>query len=118
MSSTTNPSRNEQRDHYVPLIKAMLERGPAARGDIAAELGLNPNTLTIYLRYMHQTLGIIRRGPVAGNNSFRWELGEDPALAYQIEKGDQRTVPARQVGMWRDVMVAALFGAPGQGAAA
>lgn len=113
----TTAARNEDRDRYVPLIRAILERGPEARGDIATELGLNPNTLTIYLRYMHQTLGEIRRGPIAGNNSFRWELGEDPALCYRIEKGDQRTVPARQVGMWRDSLVAALFG-PGQGAAA
>ena len=52
-----------------------------------------------------------------------WELGEDPTLPSPDELLDQSfaqrrsAVPARQVGMWRDYLVAALFG-PAQEAAA
>lgn len=115
--------RHEQRKHYLPKIEKLLEAGPTTRETICAELGLNPNTATAYLRHMYKDLRTIRKAATLEDNTVLWELGEDPTLAAMDEDAEagnakQHTVTARQMGMARDPLVAGLFGAPGQGAAA
>lgn len=113
--------RNELRDYYVPLIEALLkQRGKMTREAIAVELGLNPNTAAAYLHHMYRTLRIIRRGQRNLRSQLEWQVGADFTLPADDEDvtTTQRTVPARQLGMARDALVAALFGAPVQGASA
>ncbi len=62
------------------------------------------------------TVSSIIGPPRVDRRAFLFELGKDLTLSA-ADQQQTRTVPARQVGMWRDRLVAALFG-PAQGAAA
>jgi hypothetical protein len=111
-----NVPRYEQRAYYVKEIEQLMaERGLVTRELICDELGLNPNTASAYLRHMHKDLRMIQRlQERKGISRVQWKLGEDFALVAmddEIERGaKQHTVPARQIGMCRDSLVAALFG--------
>lgn len=102
-------ARHVQRDRAVAEIEKKLASGPMTRESIAAELGLNPSTAASYLRHMHQGLRIIRKAQRLPDNRVLWELGEDLTLPDETDVA-QHTVPAEQVGMWRDPLVGALFG--------
>lgn len=107
-----------ERAYYLRRIEAMFKkRGTLTRDDVVTALHLHPHTAGSYLRHMHRDLRMIRKVKRVGSTAI-WELGEDPALAVFVEfKTKQRMVPARQVGMWRDSLVAAFFG-PARGAVA
>jgi len=59
---------------------------------------------------MHRVLRIIRKAKKNPDGSIEWELGEDATLPAEEAGTKQHTVPARQMDMCRDALVAALFG--------
>jgi len=116
------PPKQGMRSYYTTKIESLLaEHGQMTRGRLAAELGIALNTLDTYLRYMRNELGMIRQIGKYLDGRPLWELGQDTgerrtnAPVKELHK-QQQVVPAQQVGMWRDGLVAALFG-PAQGAA-
>lgn len=112
------PTRAAARDHAIERIRELLMLGPASRATICEAIGLNENTCSMYLGYMRKELRLIR---VSERKSFvkalEWELGEDPSLPPE-DSPTQSSVPARQLGIARDPLVAALFGPAAQAAAA
>ncbi len=112
--------KKERRAAAVEQIKLLLAEGPKTAADLREALGLNGSTAFAYLHHMASDLRIARKtGTQDGKGRELWELGEDLTLPHPDAELDasfaQRahTVPARQVGMWRDAMVAALFGPAG-----
>lgn len=106
-------------------ILVLLEDGPLSAIAVSDALGLRRATGYAHLRYMASNLRNVRStGKVDDLGRSTWELGEDPTMPTPDERLDasfaqrQRIVPAKQLGMWRDVLVSALFGPPGQGARA
>lgn len=104
-------------------ITDALEHGPKTAGDLFVIAGCLRPTLSSYMAYMHKTLRVIRKTEEVRERDQRWELGADPYLPTQDEELDRLfavkrgTAPARQLGMPRDHLVAALFG-PARGASA
>lgn len=106
------------REQGVKLIEQMLEaRGTIKRQEIIDELGVHPVTATSWLCHMHKDLRIISRSKRRADGTIDWMLGEDKTLPAAEVEESRSVVPARQVGMWRDALVAAFFG-PAQGVAA
>lgn len=101
----------ETRALFVQKIIELLERDrKASRETMCTELGLNPNACSMYLTYMRKELRLIRTtGTRNWLSAFEWELGEDPSLPAEGVPV-QSTVKARQLGIKRDPLVAALFG--------
>jgi hypothetical protein len=104
----------DQRELYVPKILKLLVAGPTSLDTIAVTLELRKDVAAGYLRHMHHDLREIRKSTKLVGADL-WELGEDLTLAAAEGQG---TVPARQLGMTRDPLVAAMFGPAQQGAAA
>lgn len=110
----------------VARIKELLADGPKTAGELAQvlaeELQVVRATVFGYLRHMHKGERSIRTAEDPRGRAAVWILGADPALPDPDEALDRSfarrcsMVPARQVGMPRDPLVAALFG-PGQEAA-
>jgi hypothetical protein len=110
----------DQRELYMPKILKLLAAGPASTAAIAARLELRPDVTASYLHHMHHDLRAIRRWQERpGFSATLWRIGEDPhlpqpgsSLLGSDDKSDvKRTVvPARQLGMTRDPLVAAMFG--------
>lgn len=112
------------REAAVEQIKVLLAQRRMCAAEIADELNLVKTTAFAYLRYMAVQLRVARRAGAQDEQKRElWELGEDPTLPSPEELLDQSfaqrnaTVPARQLGMWRDPLVAAIHG-PALGAAA
>jgi hypothetical protein len=104
------PAAPQQRAAFLKRIQKLLNVQPLTTDELNKELGLERYTLVSYLRYMRKEQRLIRQ--LADG---KWEMGEDPALpSVDADDGEgakqQHVVPARQVGMRRDVLVAALFG--------
>lgn len=115
--TTENPPRHEMRSHYVPLIEKMFNEHAAVTNDMLCDkFGMLPNTAGSYLRHLHRDLRIIRKGERRGDGKQEWVLGEDFNLPPIDDERAQRTVPARQIGMWRHWMDVALFGPALRGA--
>jgi DNA-binding CsgD family transcriptional regulator len=115
----------ELREQARAAIRVLLAEQPLSPGDIAERLGLNQSTAYAHLKHMAKELREVRRtGRCDARRRELWELGEDVALPTGDELLDRGIAPKRpmapavQIGMWRDGLVAALFGAPEQGAAA
>jgi len=111
--------KHEQRKHFMPKIEALLkQQGSMTREEICAELGLGESAALTYLRRMRLD-GKVCRIETRKGGAILWELGEDQLLDAPDSKDGmkQHTVPARQLGMERDPMIAALFG-PAMGVAA
>lgn len=109
MSSHLN-KQIERRSQFVEEIVRMIEqRGFALRTEVAAELGIPQHAAKRYLSHMHRNLRLIRKGTRHPDGSIEWVLGEDLSLA-PLGTAHRKVAPARQVGMWRDWTVAALFG--------
>lgn len=109
----------ERRDAACARILVLLQSGPKSARALADEIGLIPSTAYAYLRYMAIDLRSVHRtGMLDQLKRETWALGEDLLLPTRDQMMDtafaqrQRTVPAKQVGMWRDGLVSALFGAP------
>lgn len=101
----------------VGQIRELLANGPMTAHDIGAQLGISRTGVRRFLRYMANDLREVRKtGEQADRRRDLWELGENPEVVDPQVEQQAQTVPARQVGMWRDSLVAALFG-PAPGAA-
>jgi hypothetical protein len=114
-----------RRDAACTRILVLLKAGPTSAAALSEVLSLTIPTTSAYLRYMAIDLRSVRR--IGARDELKrelWALGEDVMMPTRDQLMDssfeqrRRTVPAKQVGMWRDGLVAALFGAPGGGAAA
>lgn len=108
----------------VVRIRELLAGGPRTVIAIAADLGVSNSGAYSFLRYMAHDLREVRKADHQdAKGRDLWELGEDLMLPTPDELLDAsfarqaKSVPARQVGMQRDRLVAALFG-PAAGAAA
>lgn len=104
----------------VAKVIELLQEGPKTASELLEAVGCLRPTLANYMRYMHKTLRVIRMTGEYRNRSELWTLGEDKTLPTSDEQLDslfavkRGCAPARQMGMWRDPLVAALFGpAPG-----
>lgn len=101
----------EEREYYIDLMLVLLKDcGSASTKTLCEQVGLPISTGAKYANYMHRELRLIRhaweRKPFGPSE---WELGADPKLAPNTESS-RRSVPAQQVGIGRDPLVAALFG--------
>jgi hypothetical protein len=99
----------EPRSHYLPKIRKLLAAGPTSLETIATALDLRKDVTGTYLHHMHHDLREIRKSTRLVGADL-WELGEDLTLPSDEIRTSQNTVPARQVGMPRDPLVAAMFG--------
>lgn len=119
-TNLSNAEKIAQRAAAVKRIRELLGKAQLSVVDLARVLGLNSNTVYGYLRYMAEMGEVRRSGEFDVDRREKWKLGaEDPAKLQKQEAKPQGAVvvPARQVGMVRDALVAALFG-PVQGARA
>lgn len=108
--------KRAMRTACVVRIREVLADGPMSTFDVKKALGVSSSATYAALNFMHNELREVRRsGQRDEKRAVLWELGEDLTLAA-ADQQQTRTVPARQVGMWRDNLVAALFG-PAQGSA-
>lgn len=108
------------RAEAIKKIHELLADAPATIGEMYQAVdGLRP-TIVGYLRYMHKSLRTVRPTSETRGRATLWALGADPTLPTPDEELDQifapkcGTRPAVQIGMRRDPLVAALFGAPTQ----
>jgi hypothetical protein len=106
------------RAYYVEQITDLLDTGPMSAPELIELTGVIRSTMHSYLRYMEQTLLKVRRSGERKDRQVLWEIGISPELGNSDDEdllaiAPKRPVaPAEQVGMWRDGLVAALFGAP------
>jgi len=108
----------------VVRIRELLAGGPLTVIAIAADLGVSNSGAYAFLRYMAHDLREVRKVDHQDEKGRDlWELGEDPMLPTPDELLDasfaqrKKAVPARQIGLPRDPLVAALFGPTGGAAA-
>jgi hypothetical protein len=96
------------------IVRLLTEHGSVATGQIVEALGVNERTVVAYLRYLRDVKRTIRRSGYLKGATL-WELGEDTTARKKTPpveemRQSQAFVPARQMGMRRDALVAALFG--------
>jgi hypothetical protein len=115
----SNAEKVRIRDEAIDKIRPLLAEKRMCVADIASHLGLAEGTTYGYLRFMAELGEARRSGEIDEGNRHLWELGreefdgEDP----DPQRHGAWIAPARQMGMWRDPLVAALFG-PARGVAA
>lgn len=117
-AAATNKEQAELREQRIEAITKLLAAGPKSALELSATLIINRSTMGTLLLSMEKTLRTARRSGERRGAQVLWELGENPEVEDEIDQAiapKRPIVPARQVGMWRDGLVAALFG-PGQGA--
>jgi hypothetical protein len=111
------------RAEAVAKVTEALAEGPKTMAELLEVVKCLRPTMANYMRYMHKTLRVIHMTGQYRNRGELWALGADTTLPTFDEQLDQLfaakcgTVPARQLGMWRDPLVAALFGPASGGAA-
>lgn len=104
----------------IKKMHEMLEAGRCTAPEMCQATQVQKDTLNGYLRYMHKTLRTVRPTSEKRGKSTLWELGADPSLPTHDEILDQIIAPkrgirpAQQIGLARDPLVAALFGAAHQ----
>lgn len=122
----SNAQRVERRTAACARIRELLAVKPMSVGALAADLTrtlkvtVSTGTVYGYLRFMAE-LGEARRAGKPGVRQPLWELGQEAQQhleIYNMRPHGPVIVPAVQVGMQRDDLVAALFGPAGPGAAA
>lgn len=95
-----------RRDESVREIATLLADGDLSAADIAQHFDLNQSTVYGRLQHMEAQGLAHRTGERDAHGYGLWAAGEAPVL----EVCRIKTVPARQLGMRRDPLVAALFG--------
>lgn len=114
--------RTAAREAAMTKAQELLANGPLTAADLIARLGVNRSTGFAYLRKL-RAAGKVHATDEKRDGLALYALGAEPGLACSDEEIDaafelkQYVARAGQVGMWRDPLVAALFG-PAQGAAA
>jgi len=116
------PAANKiaHRERACERILELLAVKPHTVVEIAAALNVKEGMAHRYLAYLAEMGEACRQAERGPNNRQIWQAGRDgvakdehrPSTAFSGAK----VVPARQVGMWRDPLVAAMFG-PARGAA-
>lgn len=101
-----------RRDAAIEKIREMLAEKRMSALEVTGKLGVSDSTAYGWLTYM-KDLGEAHQVDAPGGRKL-WALGRDPVTS-EIEGVDDDApkawiVPARQVGMWCDALVAALFG--------
>jgi AraC-like DNA-binding protein len=124
-ASESRPSAAEMialREQVLERIRALLAERQMAVADIAGQLGLKRPTVYRYMCYLDEMGEAHRTVMQGGRQPEMWAAGRAPlqeATAEELEEVEPSRawiVPARQIGMQRDPLVAALFG-PARGAA-
>lgn len=107
------------------LLVLLSNYGPSNMDFLVTKLGYSKSSIAQWLYAMIETGHVVSTTVLQGRNFKYYERGPNMeplrAYAHGICKSSyipgrdavvkQRTVPARQVGMRRDALVAALFGA-------
>lgn len=115
-AGTSKEQEQAARAAAMAAILDALADGPKTTHELLEIVGAAKGTLAKYLhdmRYTHQT---IRFSGERKGRSELWTLGADPSLPDPDERLDKlfaqkrRFRPAKQIGMRRDPLVAALFG--------
>lgn len=100
----------------IENMEELMKAGPKTIADLLQVADGQRATIVGYLRYMHMTRRTVRPTNATRGRSTLWELGADPSLPTADEKLDRLFAarrgsgPAKQIGMPRDPLVAALFG--------
>jgi hypothetical protein len=123
--STKNTFASKRAQHALDAIRAVIKSGDAfATAEIGNAIGRGRSAIGPYLRYMAER-GEIHCLPASGN-ALLWKKGPAPLCAAgeldydEVEETvdpaplKRKVEAARQIGMWRDSLVAALFGDAGQ----
>ncbi len=108
---TRNLSPNEmarQRDDRLAQLLELLAERRMTGPDLAEALGVSRPTAHEYLRRLEATGEARRSKERDACGRELWMLGRENEF-----ESPATIVPARQIGMWRDALVAALFGPPG-----
>lgn len=111
-----------RRNAALDQMRELLGKQPMSCGGLSAALGLPSGTIYGYLRYLESEGEVYLTHMVDEEGRKTWAIdNEELRVATDRKPVDygQRawTVPARQMGMQRDPLVAALFG-PAQGGGA
>ena len=104
----------------IEKIRELLAEKPMSNMDLAVALGIPPRTVYGYLNYLQAVDEAYQLDAPDSRGRKVWVLDdEQESVDAAVAQHAQRAwiVPARQLGMPRDPLVAALFG-PTQGAAA
>lgn len=120
--SVATLSRSQQlvrRAECLERIPRLLQQGHKTAAEIGQILEVHPSTAFAYLHFLAHELHTVRKSRDTKCGSALWELGADPALTAVTSKNtgapQRSVVPAQQLGMWRDWLVAALFGPAPEG---
>jgi hypothetical protein len=117
----SNAEKVSRREIAIERIAELLAEKPRTVIDLAAELSIPWNTVYGYMRFMAEVGDAHQTGEFATNRREFWAAGraKPGQVLESLDANPRRTVvvPARQVGMLRDPLVAALFGPAQMGAA-
>ncbi|WP_208280143.1 helix-turn-helix domain-containing protein [Massilia oculi] len=114
--------RTAAREAAMAKAQELLANGPLTAAELIAGLDVNRSTGFAYLRKL-RAAGKVYATDEKRDGLALYALGTEPGLACSDDEIDavfelkQYAARAGQVGMWRDPLVAALFG-PARGAAA
>lgn len=114
--------RTAAREAAMSNMRELLGRKAMTTLELFKALGLNRSTGFAYLRKLHRQ-GVVHMLDEKRDGLVLWALGADSKLADSDDEIDaamelkRYVAQASQIGMWRDPLVAALFG-PARGAAA
>lgn len=113
--ASTRAEKLAFRDKCVARILGLLKAGPKTAAEVSLAVGIHPSTAFAYLYYIERDLRQVRKSGAYNGRGALWELGANPLFgsthSYNMNsEPTRRTVPATQVGMWRDPLVAWLFG--------
>lgn len=114
--------RTAAREAALSKALELFAQGPMTTVEMIAALGVNRSTGFAYLRKLRAD-GKVYLTDDKRDGLGLYALGTEPSLTCSDEEVDaamelkQYVARAGQVGMWRDPLVAALFG-PAQGLAA
>lgn len=112
-----------RRDAALVRIRELLAEKPRSRVDLAVALGIPPGTVYGYLCQMQELDEAYQMEHTDEKGRRVWAADSDTeqagnSRAHAEHQKRAWIVPARQMGMLRDPLVAALFGPAQQGAAA
>jgi hypothetical protein len=115
----SNAQKIARRDAGTERIRALLAERAMTVTDLAVELRQSQGTTYAYLRYLAEMDEVHRTDAVDVHQRKMWALGPDESNVAEVETKEKFQgaviVPARQLGIPRDPLVAALFG-PARGA--
>lgn len=121
-ANLSNAEKLSRRDAAIERIAELLAEKQRTVIDLAAELSIPWNTVYGYMRFMQEVGDAHQTGYFDSKRREFWAAGraKPGGEANVPDECVQRAwiVPARQMGMLRDPLVAALFGPAQMGAAA